>query len=78
MEQKRKAIVNQLLANIETSLSDDGDVETAIVDFRQFIAALEDEVNYHSNQFILENSIRDLQSKNPKQDMCKKTKRDMP
>lgn len=71
MEKKREAIVNQLLVNIETSLSDDGDVETAIIDFRQFIAALECEVNYHSQQFILENSIRELQSKNPKQDMPK-------
>ncbi len=71
MEKKREAIVNQLLANIETSLSDDGDVEMAIADFKQFIAALEGEANYHSKQFILENSIRDLQNKNPKQDMPK-------
>jgi hypothetical protein len=71
MEKKREAIVNRLLANIETSLSDDDDVETAIIDFRQFIAALEGEANYHSQQFILENSIRELQSKNPKQDMPK-------
>lgn len=68
MEKKREGIINQLIANIERAIAIESDIETAIVDFRQFIAALESEADYHSKQFILENSIKDSKSEKQKQD----------
>ena len=66
MEQKREVIANQLLANIETSVSDNDDIEAAINGFKQFVSALDVEVNYRSAQFVLEKAIRE--DKNKKQD----------
>jgi hypothetical protein len=55
MEQKRETIVNQLIANIEKAIGSKADIETAIVNFRHFLAALE-----------LENAIRNSESEKQK------------
>ncbi len=53
MESKRTAILNQLLVNIEKSQADKGDVKVAIFNFRQFIAALQGEIDYKISQLSL-------------------------